>query len=264
MCVNHKMTKDWLHRELFGKTVHRLGLAASFGIDEDGIRAAFDRGMNYLYYTMKGDMKEPARAAFGKDRDHFVVAATAAIGYFGFSVRRSAESTLRKLGVDYLDVFQLGWLGVGSAWTEGTLRELRHLKESGKVRALGASIHDRARAGRLAEESPLDLLMIRYNMAHPGAEKDIFPHLAKRKPAVVAYTATRWRKLLRRPSGWDGYVATAADCYRWCLSSPHVDVVLCGPANRAQLDEDLAGVARGPVTPEEDQAMREFGRVVHG
>jgi hypothetical protein len=52
-------------------------------------------------------------------------------------------------------IFQLGWLGVASAWTEGTIRELEHLKESGKVRAIGVSIHDRDRAGKLASDSPL-------------------------------------------------------------------------------------------------------------
>ena len=34
--------------------------------------------------------------------------------------------------------------------------------------------------------------MIRYNAAHPGAEQDIFPYLAKRRLAIVTYTATRW------------------------------------------------------------------------
>src|SRR5204863_288051 len=168
------------------------------------IRAALDRGVNYLYYTTRGDMTAAAREGFKRDRDRLVIAATPLVGFFGFSVRSGAERLLKKLGTDYLDIYQLGWLGVASAWTDGTLRELRHLKESGKVRALGVSIHDRERAGRLADDSPLDLLMIRYNMAHPGAERDIFPHLAKRKPALVAYTATRWRKLLKRPSGWEG------------------------------------------------------------
>ena len=74
------------------------------------------------------------------------------------------------------------------------------------------SIHDRKRAGKLAEDSPLDMLMIRYNAAHPGAEVDIFPNLAKRKPAIVAYTATRWRGLLKRPKGWNGPVMTASAC----------------------------------------------------
>ena len=106
--------------------------------------------------------------------------------------------------------------------------------------------------------------MIRYNAAHPGAESDVFPHLARRHPAVVAYTATSWRKLLRAPSGWDGPVMTAGDCYRFCLSSPHVDVVLTGPKDVGQLRENLAALERGPLSDDEQRWMREFGRKVHG
>jgi hypothetical protein len=115
----------------------------------------------------------------------------------------------------------------------------------------------------LAEDSPLDLLMIRYNAAHPGAEREIFPHLDTRKPAVIAYTATSWRKLLKRPKGWQGRVPTAGDCYRFCLTNSHVDVVLCGPASRQQLDENLAALHKGPLSEEEMSWMRAFGRVVH-
>jgi aryl-alcohol dehydrogenase-like predicted oxidoreductase len=257
---------DFKHRDLrtIGKRVFRLGLAANYGIEEAGIRSALDRGMNYLYLTPRGKMKKPLADAIARDRDKLVIAAGPQVGYFGGSVRRTAERLLKRLRTDYIDVFQLMWLGVASAWTEATQRELRHLRESGKAKALAVSIHDRERAGRLAADSPLDLLMIRYNAAHPGAEKDIFPHLAARNPNVVAYTATRWRKLLRRPKGWEGKVATAGDCYRWCLSSPHVDVVLTGPASTEQLEQNLAAIDRGAMTPDEDRWMRDFGRVVHG
>ena len=257
---------SFTHRTLrhLGKRVFRLGLAANYGIDEAGIRSAFDRGMNYVFFTSRGAIARPLRDALQRDRDNIVVAAGPMVGYFGGSVRRSAERKLKKLGVDYLDVFQLMWLGVGSAWTEATQKELRHLKESGKVRALGISIHDRERAGRLAEDSILDHFMIRYNAAHPGAERDIFPHLATRRPQLVAYTATSWRKLLARPRGWTGNVPTAGDCYRFCLSSPHVDLVLTGPASGAQLDENLAALAKGPLSAEEDAWMRDFGKTVHG
>ena len=257
---------DFAHRELksVGKKVFRLGLAANYGIEEAGIRDAFERGVNYVYVTPRGKMAGPLKDALAKNRDKLVVAAGPTLGWFGGSVRRSAERTLKKLGTDYLDVFQLNWLGVAAAWTDSTLAQLRHLKESGKVKSLGVSIHDRPRAGKLAEDSPLDQLMIRYNAAHPGAERDIFPHLAKREPHIVAYTATCWRKLLKRPGKWDGKVPTAGDCYRFCLSSPHVDIVLTGPANTAQLDENLAAITKGPLSAEEDAWMREFGRVVHG
>ena len=185
-------------------------------------------------------------------------------GFFGGSVRRGAEKILRLFDIDYIDVLQLAWLGRMSAFTQAVQRELIGLRTQGLVRAIGVSIHDRKRAGQLAIDSPLDLLMIRYNAAHPGAEKDIFPHYEKRRPLTVAYTATSWRKLLKRPKGWEGPVMTAGDCYRFSLSSPHVDLTLTGPGSQSQLEQNLSALTRGPLSEEEDRWMREFGRVVHG
>lgn len=247
------------------KTVHRLGLAVNYGIDERGFAAALERGLNYVFWG-KGQraLRDTFREALRKDRERYVVVTGATFGYTRGAIRRSAERMLKVLGTDYLDVFQIYWLGRMSRWSPGIVEELVKLREEGKVRAIGTSIHDRPRAGKLAEDSPLDLLMIRYNAAHPGAERDIFPHLEKRKPAVVAYTATSWRRLLKPPSGWTGPTMTAGDCYRFCLSNPNVDVVLCGPASQQQLEENLAAVERGPLTAEEERWMRDYGRAVHG
>ncbi|WP_437284981.1 aldo/keto reductase [Sorangium sp. So ce406] len=259
---------DWLHRAptaLRGKRVFRMGLAANYGIDEDGVRAAMDRGVNLFLWTMRaGGLGNPLREALKQRRDRVAVVGFAQAGWFGWGVRRGAEKLLKELGTDHLDVYLLGWLGVGSAWTSATERELVHLRESGKVRALGVSIHDRARAGGLAASSPLDLLMIRYNAAHPGAERDIFPHVQGGKPSVLAYTATAWRRLLKKPKGWDGPAMTAGDCYRFQLSNPHVDLALTGPKSRAEVEANLDALAKGPLTADEEAWMRDFGRAVHG
>lgn len=250
----------------FGKRVHRLGLATSYGIDEAGVRAAFAAGMNYVFCPQgaKAGLTDPLREALQKDRERLVVATGPSLGFFGGSVRRCADKMRDKLGTDYLDLFQLHWLGKTSAWTESTVTALQALKQAGQARAIGVSIHDRPRAGRLAADSPLDALMIRYNASHPGAERDIFPHCEKRRPVIIAYTATDWRKLLARPSDYSGPVPTAGDCYRFCLTNPHVDVVLTGPADAKQLDENLAALEKGPMTEDELKWMRDFGRVVHG
>lgn len=258
---------DFLHREVpaLGKRVHRLGLACNFGLEYDDFNKAFELGLNYLFWTPRMSKATRAvREAMKRDREGICIATGPTFGWFAGTLRRNAEETLKQLDTDYLDVYQIFWLGKTSAFTDAVVEELQRLKESGKVRRIGVSIHDRVRAGRLAEDSPLDMLMIRYNAAHPGAERDIFPHLDARHPAVVAYTATRWRKLLKRPGGWDGAVPTAGDCYRFCLSNPNVDVVLNGPASMAQLQDNLAAVQKGPLSDEEMAWMREFGRVVHG
>jgi aryl-alcohol dehydrogenase-like predicted oxidoreductase len=258
---------DFLHRThaRLGKSVFRLGLSASYGLDEAGIREAFASGMNYVFWAPSArKLTKVLREEVRRDRERLCIATGPTFGFLRGSIRKRAEQALRILGTDYLDVFQLYWLGKMSAFTTANAEELLRLKDEGKVRALGVSIHDRPRAGRLAEDSPLDLLMIRYNAAHPGAEQDVFPHLSKRQPAVVAYTATSWTRLLRPPRRWKGSAATAGDCYRFCLTSPHVDVVLSASGTAERLRENLRALEKGPLSAEEMAWMRELGRAVHG
>jgi aryl-alcohol dehydrogenase-like predicted oxidoreductase len=256
---------DFLHRDLpaLRKTVFRLGLSGSFGLGEAGVEEALER-LQYVFWTPRSHLLRPLRRALARDRARYVVTAGPTLCYLKGALRRAVEKNLKVLDTDYLDVLHLYWLGKMSAFTGPVQEEMARLRAEGKVLALGASIHDRPRAGRLAEESILDLLMIRYNAAHPGAEREIFPHLARRRPAVVAYTATCWRKLLAAPRGWTGKAATAGDCYRFCLSSPQVDVVLTGPRTREELRENLAAVERGPLDVDELTFMRALGQAVHG
>ena len=62
----------------------------------------------------------------------------------------------------------------------------------------------------------------------------------------------------------EGKVPTAGDCYRYCLSSPHVDLVLTGPRSVAEFRENLAAMEKGPLSPQEMEEIRAFGRAVHG
>ena len=194
-------------------------------------------------------------------------------GFFGQQVRHSVENALRKLDTDYLDVFKLGWLGKTSWYTRGVVEELLKLKQEGKIRAIGASIHNRPRAGRLALNSDIDLFMIRYNAKHTGAEQDIFPHLSKRNPAIVSYTALAWGQLIRPLKGiemgpWPGAEnidvppLTPELCYRFVLTNPHVHLVLTGPKNREQLQQNFNAVQHGPLSPEELQWIRQYGKLV--
>lgn len=260
---------DFLYRDLpvVNKRVHRLGLSFNFGLDGAGLEEALGAGLNYLFWNRVAggsELREVIKGALRRDREKYVLSAGAKLGFFRGGVRRGAEALLRSFGVDYIDVFHLFWLGRMSALTPAVEAELLKLREEGLVRAIGISIHDRDRARQLVQTSPLDLFMLRYNAAHPGAETDIFAHYAERRPLTVAYTATSWRKLLKAPKGWDGPPMTAGQCYRFCLSNDHVDLVLTGPKSIKQLRYNLAALDDGPLTAEEDEWMRRFGRAVHG
>ena len=261
------MNDDFLYRDVspFGRSVFRLGLATNYGIKGEDLEWALEQGVNYIFWPPNARrITSSLKAVLKRDREAMILATGPTIGYFGGSIKRACDRLLKTLGTDYLDVFQLYWLGRTSIWTSSTMDALASLKESGKVRAIGVSIHDRKKAGKLAEDSPLDMLMVRYNAAHTGAEQDIFPHIAKGKPAIIAYTATRWEGLLKRPKDWSGPVMTAADCYRFCLSNPHVDLVLTGSKSRQQLQGNLREIReKGPLSEEENGWIRDYGQIVH-
>lgn len=247
--------------------VFRLGLSASYRPGERTIRCALDHGINYLFaYAIDTNMTRVVRGMNADQRGKVLLATGSYNWIIGHtSLRKSLENALRRYKTDYIDVFH--FLGVlkPNQFPPRIQEELAALRADGKVRATAISCHDRKFAGELAANGTVDALMVRYNAAHPGAETDIFPHIAAHKTGVISYTATRWRRLLARPRGWPANepVATAGQCYRFVLSNPNVDVALTAPSNERQLLENLREVERGPL-PEDDMAyLRRFGAYVH-
>lgn len=258
---------DFLHTTLLGKRVHRIGVSNNYGIDADGLRKAFDHGLNYVWYVRSTEKvsTEPIKEACTRDRDSVFIATGPSMGFTGGSVRRHCEKVLKKLGTDHIDLLQLFWAGKMSRISDGTLTALQKLKEEGKCRGIGVSIHDRPRAGELARDRVFDVLMIRYNAGHPGAEQDIFPHVGEGgdKVGIVSYTSTRWGTLLKKPSGWEDRAATAPECYNFALSNPAVDVVLTGPDSWEQLEANLHGL-QGPMPAERIAWMKHLGAKARG
>jgi len=162
-------------------------------------------------------------------------------------------------------VLILGWHN--QRLSQAILDTALELKAKGRVRYLLLSGHNRSFFPEMAKEDLFDLFMVRYNAAHRGAEEDVFPHLPKgrRKPGIVAYTATRWGSLLdaaKTPAGTP--VPRASHCYRFCLSNPNVDLVLSGPANTAQVREAIAAIEAGPLDDAELAWMHRVGDHVYG
>jgi aryl-alcohol dehydrogenase-like predicted oxidoreductase len=265
----------FFHRKLpvVEKTVFRMGVAGSYGIDSTDIKWAAEHGANYWVWGRGfGKVTDGIREVIKYQRENHVVSMLG-WGFFGWQVRRSVENALRKLGTDYLDVFKLGWLGRTSIYSENVIDALLKLKNEKKIVSIGTSIHDRKRAGRLALDSKIDLFMIRYNAKHTGAEQDIFPHLSTRNPAVVSYTALAWGQLIRPLKGvvmpswpgrgnFNGPPLSPELCYRFVLSNPNVHVVLTGPQNREQLRQNLNAIKQGPLEPDEMNWVRQYGQLV--
>jgi aryl-alcohol dehydrogenase-like predicted oxidoreductase len=261
----------------FGRPVCRLGLA-SYGrtaITPDDVLSAVDRGANFLNWQglpegpIDGDAFPTAVSSLGTSRGSVIVCVQ-----FGARNQPDAAAELRlalaALGTDYIDVLTLYYVERADEWAKitapgGALRYLQDAKRDGTVRRIGITSHQRRLAAEMARSGLIDAVMIRYNAAHRGAERDVFPVTQPLALPVIAYTALRWGALPRptpddpsefsfaRPPAW----------YRFVLQQPAVAVTLAAPQSRAELDEDLRVLtAEGPLSNEEYAALAEHGERV--
>ena len=253
-----------------GLSVSRLGIGSSFTKDERVIEEAVEQGVNYLYW---GSIRRPAfgraiRNLATRDREGVVVTVQSYTRVASL-MRPSVELALRRTRIEYFDFLLLGmWNKPPSA---ALVDAALALKERGLVHHLMLSTHNRpSLQGHFREfergESPFDVFMLRYNAVHRGAEEDVFPYLpAGRRPGILSYTSTRWGHLLdpaKMPPGEEP--PPARDCYRFALSHPDVDVALCGPADRGQMQEAIAALDAGPLAPDEMKRMQRIGDHVYG
>lgn len=239
-----------------------MGLAASYGASAKDVEYAFERGINLYYWGSfrKTGFGRGLKTIAHRDRDK-VCLVIQSYARSGGTIASSLERALRKLQIDHTDILLLGWWNLPPP--DRILDAARDLVERGRVRAIMVSCHHRATFPLLARDPRIDLLMVRYNAAHPGAENDVFPHLPASRPGIISYTATSWGELLdakRVPSG--ERVPSALDCYRFVLSSPFVDACYTGPKNRAELDEALSALDRGEMSADELAWMKRVGASV--
>jgi predicted aldo/keto reductase-like oxidoreductase len=252
-------------------TVCRLGLASHMNgrLDAADVHFAIGQGINFLNWPGTPDYLSRAVAELGPRREQVVVcvqfeARTAA------DAERELDGILRELKSDYVDVLTFYYVEARAEWDEiagpgGALDYCRRAKEAGRVRMLGLTSHQRPLAAEIARGGLLDMLMIRYNAAHRGAEAEVFPTTDALGLAVVTYTSLRWGALVG-PTPDDPpefRPPPAPEWYRFVLQNRSVSVALMAPCTRGELEEDLAVVRDGrPLSDAEYQRLAEHGRRV--
>jgi aryl-alcohol dehydrogenase-like predicted oxidoreductase len=258
---------DFNDKRILGRTglsAGRLGVACSYGAPTEAFEEAFDRGVNYFYW---GSMRKAAMArairniiAKGK-RDELIIVLQSysrSAGLMGAFYRQG----LKRLGIETADVLLLGWHN--QLPSPRILDEAEAMREKGLFRYLALSGHNRLLFPDLAKDSRFDILHLRYNAAHRGAEKEVFAQLDPgNRPSLVTYTATRWGDLMKSGKMPPGEKPlTSSDCYRFVLSNPIVDVCMTGPGSIAQMREALTALEQGPLSTEEMQRVQRIGDYV--
>ncbi len=231
----------------------RLGIATRGNTSLSGgdFEHALSHGVRYFNWCGKPDGLSSAVAQMGAERAGIVLAAQVK-ARTAEQAEREMEWILERTRSERLEVATLYYVESAAEWDAitaagGAWEVLDRYRREGRLGLLGLTSHQRAlAAGWAGEVAPdgrrrLDMLMVRYNAAHTGAERDVFPVTSGLGMPVVTFTGLRWRDLLRAMPGDPLGMAppSAAECYRFCLRHPAVSVALAAPHGRAELVEAL-------------------------
>lgn len=159
----------------------------------DAIRKGVDAGLTWVdtaeIYGRGRSEELVGRALRGYD-DVMVFTKVApsdpGTGFDAASVRRAAEASLRRLGRDVIDLYQLHWPD-DSIPVEETWEAMAALVDEGLVRWIGVSNFDRGLIERCLALRHVDSLQQQYSMLHRDDERDLLPWCGSRGIGVLAY-----------------------------------------------------------------------------
>jgi aryl-alcohol dehydrogenase-like predicted oxidoreductase len=257
------------------------------------IRAALDVGVNVLDTAAPYDTEGVVgKALKGVPREQVVIATKASVlrggeRYTPERVVASLDNSLRELGVDCIDVFQLhavppsGYEYVRDAIAPALLKE----KERGKFRFLGiteTSPNDleHAMLQRAVPDGMWDVVMVAFHLMSQNTREKVFPATLKHRVGTLLMFAVRsifastdrvaaamkelaaagqvpqWLADTPDPLGFlihPGGASSLTDAaYRYVRHEPGVDVVLFGTGDQAHLRSNIQSILKPPL-PEADR-----------
>jgi aryl-alcohol dehydrogenase-like predicted oxidoreductase len=174
------------------------------GSDEDDairtIHAALDRGINLIdtapVYGF-GRSEEIVGKALAMDgrRQNALIATKVGLDWRDGKPFRNArrariikevEDSLRRLGTDVIDVYQVHWPDPSTPIAE-VAEAMAGLKHAGKIRAIGVSNFSPAQMKEFRKAAPLHTAQPPYNLFERGIDGDVLPYCQARHIAVLAY-----------------------------------------------------------------------------
>jgi aryl-alcohol dehydrogenase-like predicted oxidoreductase len=191
-------------------------------------------------------------------------------------LRAGVEQSLRALGTDHIDLYQLHWPDPAVPVAE-TAAALQALVDEGKVRHVGVSNFDTRQMAAFAQTRPVETLQPPYHLFRRDIEGEVLPFCAEHDIGVLVYgplahglltgaidehttfEGSDWRagsplfhgdalrrnvEAVRRLEQFAGDLGTSVSALAiaWTLAHPAVDVAIVG-ARRAAHIEDSVGAA---------------------
>lgn len=203
-------------------------------------------------------------------------------------VVRECEDSLRRLGTDYIDLYQIHWPDNTTPIHE-TFEAVRRLQEAGKIRAAGVCNYNREQVAEANKVLPLASNQVPYSLVNRVIEPTLVPQALELGLSIIAYspllrglltgkikpghqfaegdtrkgnryftdeTISRVNQVLEqiRPIAEKHGASLAQLVLNWTMQRPGVGCVLAGARNAAQV-KDNAGALGFSLSPEELEAI---------
>ena len=101
-------------------------------------------------------------------------------------IRQGVEQSLRNLGVDYIDLYQIHWPDPNTPFEE-TASTLDQLIHEGKIRYVGVSNYNVEQMRAFERARKLDALQPPYSLFRRDIEQDILPYTQEHGIGVLVY-----------------------------------------------------------------------------
>jgi len=251
------------------------------------VRLALDSGINLIDTAAQyGTEAIVGKALRGVARDSVVLATKSQIEVSGRALSEadmiaSLEASLRALGTDHVDIFQLHGIAPHEFDRAMTfVPALLRAREQGKIRFLGitesgAGDHQHDMLHRAAGHGVFDVVMVAFNMLHRTAADRLFPLTGEKgigtlvmhavrsifaRPDFLAASVRELAKAGKVPAELaqsdgpldflvhpGGAASTTDAAYRFVRHSAGVDVVLFGTGSADHLRANVASLLRPPL-----------------
>ena len=263
----------------------------------------FDTAQAYGFGASERQLGHALRGELRRQRDELVIATKGGLRMTGEGLvrdsspawlRQGVEDSLRALGLDHIDLYQVHWPDpdVPFAETAGALQEL---VDEGKIRHVGVSNFDPSQMDEFANRRPVESIQSPYHLFRREIEEELLPYAGEHDIGVLVYGPLAHGLLtgaLREdtefaPDDWrSGSDLFRGDSYRrnldrvrelerfaeergytvsqvaiaWTLANPAVDVAIVGSRRAAHI-EDSVGALGLELGAEE---LAEIERVMAG
>lgn len=190
---------------VLGQGTWNMGESAARAAEEvRALQHGIDLGMTLIdtaeMYGDGGAEKIVGKAIAGRREQVFLVSKVLPFNASRAGTVRACEASLKRLGVDCIDLYLLHWRGTHPL--AATVEAMTTLVAQGKIGAWGVSnfddedLRELRAVGNGAEVQANQVL---YNLSRRGIEFDLLPSCVQQGIAVMAYSPIEQGRILRQP-----------------------------------------------------------------